>query len=92
MGLYEEKINNLNAACQEQLGLLSEKSKRKSDWMMKNECEILQILMKDEKHLEYLSGARPKKTRSLISKASTFSHSSISNTSSARVRLADKKS
>ena len=36
--LYEEKINNLNAACQKQLGLCSEE--RKSDCMVKNESEI----------------------------------------------------
>ena len=61
--LYEDRINNLNAACQKQLGLCSEESKRKSDWMVKNESEILQIFMKAEKHLEYLSGARPEKNK-----------------------------
>ena len=59
---------------------------------MKYESEILQIFMKAEKHLEYLSGASPNKTRSLVSKASTFTNnSSISTTSSATVRLAEKK-
>ena len=87
---YKEKVEALVKAYEE-TELEGELSVKLKEWWQKNYSHIVNCRITVDKYLNELKGAIPKVVRSTRSKFSAYSDHTRSSTSSARVRLAEKK-
>ena len=85
---YHEKIENYAVAC-DQSNLKLEALSAKNEYWEKNYSKMLNTRITAEKYISSLTGTRPKVYQSV--KSQRTEGSNLSRTSSARVRLAEKK-
>jgi len=86
---YVERITKLKEACDNQENLTEDSQQRRTTWWSENYSSIVQTRIDVEKYMQQLTGAIAKKQKSAITRRSSVSL--VSKTSSARVKLAERK-
>jgi len=90
--VYEDRILKLKEACESQINLDEPEETKKREWWNAHNPSIVTLQIAIRKHLQELTGARPKRTsaKSIRSHHSSHTGSICTSASIARIRLVEK--